>query len=710
MNRFPRAGQAALLILALAPMAWPGEGRRAEVPIVTPGPTPVTQTPSVGNLNGLPGTGNPSINLPGGVNQVLGQQGQTATTPANQGNTPVRGAVPIQQGSSPVRPGGVRSDVPGVEPAVGPGSQRTAPGEKPARGKASGSLEGSVRQIKKGQEIEAKAPSGEELGVGSALKKIFDGIIGGPAMTRGSPAASQNDPSPGSAVQGKTQPIQEKIVQTAEIANAASPHDAPDLYRSAIQTARDAAVSKLLSPAVAEDVGKTVLRYARSRAESALTTLANGAYQAAAVGAAGEREVKRALGSLDKWEGLLGSPGRPLIENAQRLKADIRRVQAQAAQAIEGAKTSSPKVWLERKGSAFIARLPASSVARLPGELALGLAIQGASLEPPLGSEEALAAYRRDPSLANASRLVWRFHHQAGRSAARSFFVAARYWAKAALAQAWHRVADWAASLLDRRTGEQKAAEESAEMTRIEAAYASALRRLSRSPSRLAEVDRLLEDAAAMSDGYRRMSRDASGAQAVLDLRRRIESEKTRLGLGPQDAVPPTVMVWVTGEGHTLRHWIESLHGAAERRRTGGAPRLASELSRLPGQAPRNKEDVSAVLGPLPYGQATEGDARSLLTLVSYLKRDPREAAATAERLGSLPSSAFLTVGSVIIEGREFLAQRGQNALSDGSVAQLAVLRDAETGQLVYGRAEASRKGGRPGVLPAKALPGLLAH
>ncbi len=176
------------------------------------------------------------------------------------------------------------------------------------------------------------------------LDRAFDAALGGAALRAAGVAARAQD-------------ARGAIAQKVVIANTASPADAPSLYQDAIQTAKDA----LPAPAAA-GIAKVVRSFAARKADVSLGDLAVAAFAAAAGGSSAE--TGHQLSAFDKWESLLGMPGRPLISNAAELKERGDR----ASEELSGRRRRIPRLTCgSRRRTARIRRCcPARASPRFP--------------------------------------------------------------------------------------------------------------------------------------------------------------------------------------------------------------------------------------------------------------------------------------------------------------------------------------------------------
>lgn len=284
----------------------------------------------------------PGAVTPGAVNAVTTVPGaalpiKAVGTPATSTTRPVvpKAKIEAQAGASLKMP--VKASA---------SEKAGAPGEKAAP-TASSALDTAAQGIEQGQKTEAAG--GDAQSVRRVLDRAYDtstraGNIGGGG---------------GASVAGKFSSAREKVASLVGVANNSAPADAPVLYGSAIKTAQET-----LPTAAAAAVTKAVLSFAMGKANFSLSALAQAAYNAATTGQTSE--ARRLVKSLDKWEELLATPGRPLIVNGDRLKAGVESALANAS-TNSGAKVSTPRVWVVKRGESFVAVLPGTPVEKVPG-------------------------------------------------------------------------------------------------------------------------------------------------------------------------------------------------------------------------------------------------------------------------------------------------------------------------------------------------------
>ncbi|UPT72742.1 MAG: hypothetical protein M0D55_12475 [Elusimicrobiota bacterium] len=373
------------------------------------GAQPVERPTTSGNTN----TGGPT----GAVGSILGNPsspiGGAALTPglgltpslsgatpapnviSPAGALPVNGAVPVQvQGVIPAAPVGagpakaapVRTapKAAAVPAAANPSADASIPAGRDGAPAATASsmLDETARGISKGRDSEA-AGAGDGLSVRRALDRAYDSAAGTGDVSSSAGA---------SGVAGRFTTAREKIAGLVGVANNAAPADAPGLYRSALEAAKEA-----LPAAAAEAVSNAVRGFARRKADVSLSELAQSAYAAASAGQSAE--TKRLVKSLDSWQELLGAPGRPLISNGDRLKAGVERALADATKP-GAARGSAPRVWVVKRDGTYAAALPGSAVEKIPS-LGASFALKAEALLPsPLAA--AYARFAAKPGLRSA--------------------------------------------------------------------------------------------------------------------------------------------------------------------------------------------------------------------------------------------------------------------------------------------------------------------
>lgn len=571
------------------------------------------------------------------------------------------------------------------------------------------SIDATSVQLRKAQQEDAAAPSGDGAAVSAALKKVFDASVVGKAL--GGPGA----------VAGKVQVASERIEQTASVAEQAAPQDAADLYKAAVDAAHDAARQNVLSEGAARKAVDTVMSFARRRAASALPQLASAAYGAAALGGAGAREMARALKGLDRWEALLGKPGQPLVANAKLLKADVARVHEEASR--PGAKVEAPTVHFAKQGESFLAQLPTASIAKLPESLAAGFELKTDPTAPLSSSwlDDVLVEHARNPA-ADPSVLFEVGRRGAKRAVVAAAASAAQLSLRALVARFWFWLKSIAASLLGRGdalsvvrrapTQAERAAVGDApgsvalDLARFNAPYLEAQRLLGDAVPTAASAKAALAAARRLAEAHNKATGDSSGASSLEKLERRVLAEDRpsstdlrllsfwverlhassmgavlsplaqRAGEKPVvffDLTPGAGMVGVVGkslDAEALSHAGFDVRGAAAVYGPGGS---AAELSAA----------LDAALGRRktpPSG----GEPAALGAAVSFAQSKPHEAEAAGAAIQSdlaTGSLTFLTVGRVPYEGGALTVSRAVRATKGGH-EELYLMAQPSTGRV----------------------------
>jgi hypothetical protein len=420
------------------------------------------------------------------------------------------------------------------------------PGSAPASAAAGAALDGTARKISEAKL--AESAGGDDLSVSRALDKAFDAQNGGAALRSGAPG-----------VAGRAQGLREAVAQKIAIANSAPPSDAPGLYLDVIQTVKNALPD---DAAAAARVTGVVERFAARKADGSLGDLANSALTAASQGSA--RETARQVGAFDKWESLLGAPGRPLISNLDALKGAVTDLLRSAQ---SGSGRSAPHVWFERKDGAYAAVLPGSGVVAIPA-LAAAFAISPKALAPETALSDAYRAFAADPRAATGAGLVYRARRTLGATVPGAALDAARFWLRAALEALWRRFvalfSGRASYELSRKSGQDELRRDAglAETARAEAAAARRL--LSARRLTVAETRAAFAALARSAEAYRALSGDGAASAAVASLSRGFDSAAALKSLRPSDDVPPGLSELVTGPG-AVAHWAERLETEASR-------------------------------------------------------------------------------------------------------------------------------------------------
>lgn len=696
------AGRFLLILCLSAQPLWAG-------PVGVEAQKAGTTNPNTGLTGGNPTTNNNSGLGSGGITTqqlpmtgTLGAPGSMTPTPTVQTNKPVT-AAPIVPGSivtpsgntpetttpqqgltqTPVTKTNAPAPQKGVEnavsPAALPGGFTASDQAAPAAGKT---LETGVQAIRQGASAEA-AGMGESA-VHQALDRIFDASHAAPAQGQGLVG-----------IAGSQAPIADKIKKTVALANTSAPRNAPDLYISAIKTAEDSFPTQ-----VAGEVKLAVLDYAARKAATALPELSNQAYQSAAGGAV--TEVKKAFASLNKWEKLLGQPGRPLIANRERLESDVARVLDEGTKAAaEGRGFSAPRIWFARVGAlSFNAVLPTASVAAVPAELAESLALKDALAPTPLPAQ-AFMAFQARPSLANGFNLVYQAHRGAGRSTVGSAYAAASYGFKAFLARLWHAVRDFVLRLAGRAPataiGQGFSVTPSAALAQparsdtvslsgahlqvarsqealpdwrrsleainaLQAEHALARGLLSRqAPLDLQTARVILGLASAMASNAAVITGEDAGSGVVRNISGRLEQSAREEGLGPSSRLTPAMTRLISDpEGGSLRQWLARLQESSQERVLAVTGQVKANLSlSRQGGAAWALTDLGS-LAPAAGGRLTGAGLRAAARLFIDA--------------GAVPQGSFVVMDRVLL-GR-WDGERGRGKV-------LAVLASAAEGGAV---------------------------
>jgi hypothetical protein len=435
----------AVALLLTSPSAWSQGGSRAGEatmtanPVVSPTTSRTTINQPLNTNTGIPGgvagqTGvNTGVNL-SGANASASASGANAKT----GGVPSAGAASIgaataseaqakaakaytESQRTSAKGDGHSGTAGSATATLDPGAALMTPTAEQDPKTAPGGMGGISSKIRRAQTLESK---GHEGSVSQALDGIFDSAkessakVGGPGW-----------------VAGKTERVQDRVRQTAKIADTASAHDAPALYKEAIKIAEDAALQKLISGETARRVADAVVRKAYSKAGKALSELANEAYKAAQSGGAGKSGVAKAVKSLSNWDKFLGGgPNKPLVLNEGELKADIERTLAEAGAGGNGV---SRKVSFRREGDSFVAELPTRAGGKA-GALPAGF-VASLSLDPKAAGKTFAPAGSLTEKLGLFGRARLVYSRAAGQSSfsPRAAFAAAGFLARSAVRSAW---------------------------------------------------------------------------------------------------------------------------------------------------------------------------------------------------------------------------------------------------------------------------------
>ena len=507
---------------------------------------------------------------------------------------------------------------------------------------------------------------GSDISLKQSLDKVFENARkAGAAEPDAAARASSPGSGPGGLVAGKVMDAETKIRRTSQVAGAASPLDAPDLYLSAVKQAEDTFPSRW-----AQAIGRAIRGVAERKAEKSLPALADGAYAAASQGSA--PQVERSFKALDQWERLLGSPEKPLLLNRNHLESDVREIlkESRSPGTPRVSRAGAPgraKVRFSRdaRTGTFTAMLPGTAVRSVPdlaSAFSLSVRAEDQSKDGALRSgsadpmdEDLWEAFRADPSAWNGSKLVWRANRRAGASRPAGLVAAASHW-------------------LGRQTGavsdffRRATASRSAATPEGRSALSRDLRAVRENLSsvglpRVRDARAAIESLAGLGRSYRAASSDPSILKAADALGARLEFSVRAEALGGDSPLPAALVPLVLGGGPgSLGHW---------------ADRASQALADAPAEA---RAEASA-LSPAQAQAARARIARTLSDAVSVTEK----ARAVAEWLAAHPNAA----GAPRLAGRAvaFLAKTLSLAGRGGPV-ELTVLVDARSGRIAFARAE----------------------
>jgi hypothetical protein len=503
------------------------------------------------------------------------------------------------------------------------GAARQAPSSpRQAAPTAAKSLDGTVRTLS--QARLAGAAAGDDLAVTRALGRAFDAALGRAPLS--------------ADVAARLQDARGSIAQKVSIANTASPADAPGLYLDAIQKAKDSL------PARAAEAAATVVRsHAMRKFDISGGDLAAAAYKAAAGGLAAE--TKRLLTAFDKWEAVLGAPGRPLISNAAVLKDSVTSLLQRGA---SGAEASMPRVSLVRDGGTYTAVLPGAGVS--PVHLVVS-AFAGVPAAQAAVLGDAYRAYAADPRASTGAGVVYHARRALGSSVPAAAISASRFWLRAVLESLWRRIVALFRSApaydLSRESG-RDALRRDAALAATARAEAAAARRLMSAPRlKIAAASEALDALARAARAVEELTGDGAGASAVESLRRSFVLAAGRLA--PSNDLPAGAARLVAGPGG-VAHW---------------AGRLEAEESRaLDGRFARG----AGIAGIVNLG-ASSGRALSAAAEMKDLTGGSVSAAALDERLWASGRGAY---------GAARISAELRSTASGGSVELFVEKADAE--------------------------------
>lgn len=493
-------------------------------------------------------TGNATILAPTTLSGVPGASAhpapQVLPAPEVQAVQPAAVVAPPRESSAVSVPSKAKVQPQATEAATAAVPVSPAENVAPAAGSE---LTGAARGLDSARGIEAMGGDGSS--VHSALGRVFD--------------AAANSTRVKGGVSGRAQGVREAVAQKVAIANGASPADAPGLYQDAITTARNA-----LPAALADGVARVVRGFAARKAEVSLGDLAASAYEAAAGGSL--RETNRLLGGLDKWEALLGAPGRPLVSNAEALKSDVRSF-LDGKTAASG--RSVPHVWFERAGASLVARIPgaapapAAGVSKVPG-LAAGFAIAPASFGPEAALADAYRAFSADPRASSGAGLVYRARRSLGSSVPAAAVSASRFWLRAAFESVWRRLVGLLTGSspyeLSRASGRAAAQRDARHGLAAMDEASSAASLLAASTLRVSTVRAALEALDRSARAFESLAGESDARSAVADLGSSFDRGAREQGLSGADVLPPGLASLVSSPGG-IAHWAGLLRAQAAR-------------------------------------------------------------------------------------------------------------------------------------------------
>ncbi|MBI4375685.1 MAG: hypothetical protein HY549_04460 [Elusimicrobia bacterium] len=471
--------------------------------------------------------------------------------------------------------------------------------------------------------------------------------------------------------QGDAAHIDGRLARTVALAESARGENAPSLYKDALRQAEEAVREGLLGADTARMVKEIVLRSARARAPAALSALTQEALQAAAGGSQAERRFKGALAGLAGWEALLGSPGRPFILNLGLLQRFLSEAFSPARSFSQGYGAAPPISFEPREGG-LIARLPPSSLARVPSRLAASFSLSGASA----GTLAAEGRSWDEPSgsLWDDALRIYAYHEPRGALGAawRAGVFLTRRAAAGAAWSGYYLIADrlgrgpaWRPGSARgfTVTGPTKIGQPVDPSTMEMFARLESLRRsqalflggLARMPLRLSAVrSELLAASEQAARAYGALSGDPSAERSVKLFAARLEREAELLDVGAMSALPPSMeSALLSRRGDSLRHWVEGSHDA-----------IFSSLLDLGGRAQANAE-ISA--------------AGRRLALLDVSPRARSQALALAE--GALARGALRQSDAVATAERQLLLRVRR---SQGEAALYAYLAPAAQGGALY--------------------------
>jgi hypothetical protein len=432
-------------------------------------------------------------------------------------------------------------------PANAAGNAATAPGARATLGGAAGKVADA--------RLDEASGVGDGLSVAHALDRVFDAASAQPAL--------RSD-----GVAGKAQSVRDAVAQKVGIANTSSPADAPSLYLDAIKTAKDA-----LPAPVADGVARVVRGFASRKADASFGDLLTTTLRAAAGGSASE--AGRQVGAFDKWEALLGSSARPLVQNREDIKASVADLLARAQ--APGASVSAPHAYFEKHAGSFVAVFPAAGAASAAAPakgspiqavpaLAASFAIVPAALAPQTALTDAYRAFAADPRAATGAGLIYRARRTLGSSVPAAVWSASRFWLRTMLAAAWHRLVAFFGGAktyaLNDRSGQDALRRDAASASSARAEASSAERLLSGTKLTVADANAAFAALSRSAAALRALTGENDAFAAVEDLRASFASASAARGLRAGDEVPAGLLMLVDAPA---AHWAARISDEASR-------------------------------------------------------------------------------------------------------------------------------------------------
>jgi hypothetical protein len=510
---------------------------------------------------------------------VFRAQAQTRPTDAPAGpaapasavpGAPATNAISAPLGSAALPSVGVPLSAPAAATATRGAASAQAAGVAPAKAPAAnarpsamGGAQGRIDSARKADQKSGDVQSSE-----AALDRIFD-------------AAETRRALETSGVAGRVLSARSVIMRKAQVANIASPADAPKLYQDAIEAAR-----AVFPAAVAAQIATVVKGSATRKAHTALGNLASSIFSTAAAGQSGE--TKRLFGALDQWEALLGAPGRPLITNAAALKAAASDLLAKNS---VGGSSTAPHVWLKESGGSYTAALPGSGVPALPA-LAKLFSLSLVSAAPEASSEEAQASFALDPRASVGARLIYAAARAQRFGVPAAALVSGRFWLRAVLEALWRNFVSLfrgaAVADVSSASGRDALIRDSKFAAAAQEASAAARRHFAEPRPTVAGVRRGFEAAALAASRAAELDGDARAAVGALaSLASSFDEGVKAQALRPAQEVPQNLLLLASGPGGAL-HWLDRVEAAASRRAaslSASTPEGVTELGDANGPA-----------------------------------------------------------------------------------------------------------------------------